>query len=456
MKGKFVKKKVFVLTVSYLTAAAVCLGALAWTSHSRAERYKLYNQYSYQHAFGELVTAVGEMDTALKKSLYATSPSMISAVCTEVFGKAMTAQMSLGVLPLNPHQLERTSGFISRVGDYAFSLSRSASNGQGYTAEQLESLRALSDTAETLAQNLKSLRTDLDDGVLTMDELMRSQSNLQATEESLPATLGDSIKLIEQEFPEVPSLIYDGPFSEHLTDREPLMLKDEVDIDENEARRVAADFLGVNRARVYSTGECGGDIPCYCLASGDRGSETTVAVTKRGGLVLSMLSSRPIGREKVDVETALATAGSFLEKNGIKNMKETYHMNQGGVLTVNYAYQQSGVICYSDLIKVSVALDTGKVCGYEARGYITTHCVREIPQAQVDESAALACVPQGLSVLSHSMAIVPSDGQYELYCHEFKCADDRDRHYIIYVNAENGRQEKILILLEDESGTLTL
>ena len=55
---------------------------------------------------------------------------MISAVCTDVFGKAMTAQMSLGALPFSTQELEKTAGFISRVGDYAYSLSRA---GREYT-----------------------------------------------------------------------------------------------------------------------------------------------------------------------------------------------------------------------------------------------------------------------------------------------------------------------------------
>ena len=69
---------------------------------------------------------------------------------------------------------------------------------------------------------------------------------------------------------------------------------------------------------------------------------------------------------------------------------------------------------------------------------------------------AAAAVPDSLQILSSQLALVPSDGQYETLCHEFKCAAEDGRHYIIYVDALTGAQHKILILLEDESGTLTL
>ena len=54
------------------------------------------------------------------------------------------------------------------------------------------------------------------------------------------------------------------------------------------------------------------------------------------------------------------------------------------------------------------------------------------------------------------MAIIPTEGGREKYCHEFLCQTEDGDRYLMYVNAQTGRQEKILILLEDESGTLTV
>lgn len=206
-------KRAVSLALIYLSAAVVALGVLAGTQYERAQRWQRQASNQYQHAFDELVTAMGEMDAALEKSLYATTPGMVNAVCTEVFGKAMTAQMSLGALPFHAEELERTSGFISRVGDYAFSLARAAAGGSGYTPEQLETLRKLSETADVLSDNLEGFRTELQDGTLRLGELdAASRALLQTQADSVPV-LGDSMRLIEREFPEMPSLIYDGPFS---------------------------------------------------------------------------------------------------------------------------------------------------------------------------------------------------------------------------------------------------
>ena len=445
------------LALIYLSAAALAFAVLAGVQYERAQRWQRQAANQYQHAFDELVTAMGEMDAALEKSLYATSPGMVNAVCTEVFGKAMTAQMSLGALPFHGEELERTSGFISRVGDYAFSLSRAAANGSGYTPEQLEALRGLSETATVLSDNLEGLRTELQAGTLRMGELDAASRALLRTEAETVPALGDSMRLIEREFPELPSLIYDGPFSEHLTGRTPRALEGLPEVDEETARDAAARFLGIPRARVYPTCDCGGELPCYGFGTdGEDGCDAFLAVTKQGGRVLAYLTSRPVGTAGVSAETAAESAKAFLLNAGYRGMEETYHMTQGGILTVNYAFRQGEALCYSDLVKVSVALDTGRVCGFEAKGYLFSHGPRDIPAAAVGAGEARSAVPETLEVLAEQLALVPSDGQYETLCHEFKCASEDGRHYIIYVNALTGAQHKILILLEDESGALTL
>ena len=456
MKHEIKRKKRNILVISYLSAAVLVLGVLAGVRHEQAKVYERYVNNQYQHAFDELVTAVGEMDTALQKSVYATSPAMVSSVCTELFGKAMTAQMSLSALPFATQELEQTAAFISRVGDYAFVLSRSAATGRGYTEEELENLRSLSDNASVLAGNMRHLQIDLMDGVLALDELMASRSLLDGGESTAPVTVGHSMRLIEKEFPETPSLIYDGPFSEHLTGIAPKALEGLAEVDEESARRVAAQFSGVSRSKLYLSGECAGEIPCYYFSAELSGGSVSIAVTKQGGKVLGMMNAREPAEGKVSAERALDIAHRFLDEQGFGGMVETYRIEQDNTIVFNFAYRQDGVVCYSDLVKVAVAADTGAVCGFESRGYLTTHHTRQLPTPAVTKEQAQSKVPTGLNILSSQLALVPSDGQYETLCYEFKCADEQDRHCLIYVDAQSGEQHRILLLIEDETGALTI
>jgi germination protein YpeB len=451
------KKRTAVLVVSLLSAAVIVLGIFSLMLRNRGETLERTIQVAHQRAFGDLVSSVAAVDNSLQKSLYATSPRMSGAICTEVFGRAMTAQAALSALPFSTAEIEQVSGFINRVGDYSFTLSRTAAGGKEFSEEERENLRALSDAATVLCLNLTQLQTDMADGALTMDELNDMENRMDdASEQLAPVTVGGGIKLIEQEFPDVPSLVYDGPFSEHLSNPEAAMLKDEQPVDERAARSAAAGFLGIKESAVYSQGSGGGDIPCYYFSAEIDAETLTVGVTERGAKIVSLTSLASPGEPTLSSGEAVGAARQFLERRGYTSMKESYHMIQNGVLTANFAYEQDGVVCYSDLIKVGVRLDTGKICFFESKGYLLNHKPREIAELSTDRDAARQGVPQELTIVSENTALVPTEGRYEIICHEFVCQAEDERKFIIYVNAETGEQEKLLILLEDESGSLTI
>ena len=443
------KRKIRILAIVYAIAGVVILGGLAGTQYIRAENYRLQLNNTYRHAFSELVGDVNEISSGLQKSLYATSPSMISSTCTDVFGKAVSAQMAMGELPFDG-ELEKTARFISTVGDYAYTLSKHASSGGGYTEEQAENLADLASAAETLSYNLTQLLYELDNGSLTIEAVAGADDSVSG------AVLYDSLKTVETEFPEIPSLIYDGPFSEHIQNMKPVYLEGMKTVSKEEAVLSAAKLLEIKQSAFEYTGLREGNLPAYMLSAETENGTVYAEVTVAGGVVLEVMNPRSVGSAGISSEDAVEAARTFLNKAGYENMSESYYMTNGNVCTVNFAYTQSGVICYPDLIKVSVAMDNGEIVGFETMGYVMSHTQRNLPSAEATKEEALKKVSPRLTVLSHQMAVIPTEGKYEVYCHEFKCETESGRHYIIYVNAETGEEEKILILIESESGTLTL
>lgn len=451
------KKKVITLVTSYVLAACVVLGGFIYTNHQTAKKYKILVDQNYQHAFSELVTCMSEIDSALQKGLYSTSPSMVCSVCTQVFGKAMSAQMALGVLPFDNNELANTASFVTKVGDYAYMLSKSAASGSGYTDEQLQNLSTLSQSASVLSQNLIDLYADLSAGRITMEKLHDAQDSTAKTGDvSVPSSLQESFKLMEGEFPEVPSLIYDGPFSEHIEKMEPKLLADKNEVSENEALKAASSMTGIPPDSFESCGQRNGKLPVYTFCADLNGEYVYAEVTIKGGVVSYWGTSRITQTANISAEKGVTIAEDFLKKHGYPSLETSYWMVQNNTVTVNFAYSQDGVICYPDLIKVSVSLDDGKVCGIESLGYIMSHCERQIPEVKISAEDAQKNVALSLTILSHNLAIIPTDGKYEVFCHEFKCKSNDGRHYIIYINAETGIEENVLILVEDENGTLTL
>lgn len=450
-------RRAWIRAVSFLAAGFLVLGGFLFTKHRQVVWYQQQQALSGQHAFAELATAVDELDTALQKGLYSTSVSTICSICTEIYAKTQMAQMALGDLPYANVDLEQTASFLAKLGDFACALSASAARNGGVSEDERNSLAQLCDTAGTLAQHVDEVRLQLAEGELTLESLEQATARLSSVQQDSGAQeAGTVFQNMEEEFPEVPTLIYDGPFSQHLTQRTPLGLEGLEEVTQEQAQQAAADFLGVRPEVFTLTSVMEGELPSYAFSASLDGGEVYISVTRQGGKVVELFTSRAMGQPTLSFEDGVALADAFLVEHGYSNMEESYYIDQQGLLTIHYAAVQDGVLCYPDLLKVSVALDTGRVVGFESAGYWWNHTQRQLDSPAVTQEQARQAVSPLLEILSVQTTLIPTSGQYEVLCYEFKCQAEDGRHYIVYVNAQTGQEEHILILIEDENGTLVL
>ena len=450
------KKQLRILGAGFLAAAFVVTAGFAVQGHVRAGQYCRLVENGYQHAFAELTAAVGELDTALEKGTWATTPALFSALCTQAYGKALAAQTAIGELPYGNVELEQTAAFLAKTGDYAMTLARSAHEDGGCTGEERETLRALSAAASQLAVSLQELEADLCAGRVEPQDLAAVQDRLSRATDGEELLAGSAFQDIEADFPEVPALIYDGPFSDHLVGQTPKMLDGLPQVTAQEAAEAAAAFLNLKPEVFTLSSERAGNIPAYAFSAPVDGGTLWVEVSRAGGQILSVMLDRPVEQAVLTQEEAQQQAAAFLDARGYHDMVPSYFIQQDNVLTVNFAASQDGVLCYPDLVKVGVALDSGRILRFEAEGYLTNHCARDLASPSVDARQAEGVVEPSLEILSHQLAVIPTAGQYEVLCHEFKCRRPDGGHAIIYVNAQTGQEQQILLLLEDETGTLVL
>ena len=451
------KRKIRVLAASFAAAAFAVSVGFGVQGHIQAAYYRRQLDNGYRQAFTELTTAAGELDAALEKVTYATTPALFAALCAQAYAKALAAQTALGELPYGNVELEQTAAFFAKAGDYAMAMAR-GTNGEGVcTDENRETLRGLAAAAGELSATLQALQLQLDGGALHPEDVAAVEARLAAAaEDGGQITGGSAFQTVEADFPQVPTLIYDGPFSEHLSSRTPQMLEGLPQVTEEEARRAAAAFAGL-RAEVFTrTSDGAGNLPAWGFSALADGGELYVEITKQGGQVLQMLSSRPVGEAALSRKEGVEQAAAFLEEHGYRDMAPSYFLEGDGILTVHFAPVLDGVYCYPDLVKVGVALDNGDVVSFEAHGYLMNHGAREPAAPAVSADEAAERVDSSLTVLSRQLALIPTGGEYEVLCHEFKCQNADGGHVLVYVNAATGQQERILLLLEDENGTLVI
>ena len=439
--------------VSFLSAAFAVLCGTAINEHIQTIRLQQAVTNSYLHAFSEVTASLDQMEAALQKGVYVTSSPMLCSLCDEVYAEASTAQMALGQLPFSSVELEQTASFLATVGDYAQSLSRtSALEGACPGDQDRENWKELSTAARQLSDQLDELELQLFDGSFSIDNVEVVEERLSQRQDVSGETDLDGFQMVEADFPELPSLIYDGPFSQHLIGRTPVMLEGQQEVSEQDALADACRMTGWEDLNV--TGEVEGTLPAYTCSSAD--GTRTVQISREGGMLLSCFTQGCPDGIRLTADEAVEKAQEFLTALGLSDMEESYYSIHNNILTANFCYAPNGVRCYPDLVKVSVSLADGGIWGYEGQGYLTNHRERELAQPVISQEDAEACVSPLLEVLDRRLAVIPTRGENEVECWEFLGEAEDGSHVLCYINAQTGAEEKMLLLIEDEHGTLTI
>ncbi len=440
------ERKTRIRLISYALAAMVVLGGFLWRSEREKAVCRRYIEAGWERAFASLCSDMTQIDTALKKLRLSSSPALAGQAAAEVWSRSEDAQQCLGQLPLSGWLLEDTASYLGKLGDYALALSRGAYRGALGDGER-ENLAKLSQTASRLNARLLELQAEKDGGGLRLGQLEKAGQALPEGE----ALLGERMLETEDEFPELPTLIYDGPYSESAALGPARMLEGLESVSEAAAVRAAADFTGLAPESFTVLGKSEGTLPCWLLSAGD----VTVRVTRQGGLVADMVDASGGWEGELSAEEALANARQFLADRGFGPTAESYWTREERSILYCFHAVQDGVTCYPDLIKLRLDLSGGRVIGFEAVGWLMNHRPREFAPALPAEEAR-AAVSGGLRILSEGLALIPTEGKEERLCWEFKCEDSEGTHFIVCADAATGEEVKLLLLLEDENGTLVL
>lgn len=447
-------RRLHIWLYAILGAAILIIFFWGMSMQKNAKALELSVENQYNRAFHDLVSYIDDIDTQLTKAQLAASPAQLATISSQIFRQSAEAKSCLGQLPTTEIQLDNTAKFLSQVGDYTYVLSQDMINGEEISQDAYSNLASLNDYASKLNNTLSTIEQKIYSGDLKFSDLSSNTGKNTAIADG--GDILSDLKNVEKSFEEYPSLIYDGPFSEHITNRESQMLKYAQDITRTEALNKAQEFLGMRgRDLKFENISENTAIETYTFVKNKNNEELSISITKKGGHVLYFLDNADSAETNYNIESATKSAQSFLENHGYKNMVSSYFEEDNGIATINFAYLQDGIICYSDLIKVKVSLTDCEIVGLEAQGYLMNHTERDIPSTILSEDEARQKISTTLNVTPAGLAIIPKDSMEEILCYEFH-GTFKDKNFLIYVNAENGREEKILLLIESENGILTV
>jgi len=423
--------------------------------YKKQREYRQASENNYNMAFYELVDYVQNVEAYLAKATISSTPQNGAETLTHLWREANLAQSYLSRLPIESQELENTQKFLNQVSDYSYSLSRKNIYNEKLSDEDLKNLEDLHSYSTELKNTLNQLSEDLNSGRFKWDELI--EKGTVAFAQQVDNISKESFSSLKENFNKYSGLIYDGAFSEHLTGVEKKGLTGE-DIDEETAKQKAEEFIGKDKIKEINNLGLSeeGTIPAYDFSINNKEDENiNIAISKKGGHIIFMNWNRDVKNEIISEEQVEQKSKEFLENKGFKNMQETYYLKQEGIATINYAYSQDGVIMYPDLIKVKVALDDGEILGIETTGYLNNHTIRDITKVKITKEEAKKNLNKNLNIQSEKFAVIPTEWKDEILCYEFK-GKVEEREFLVYINAENGREEDILIITNTPNGTLTM
>ena len=400
---------------------------------------------SYSKSFYDTVAQVDNIDLNLSKAMATSDSGAIQQYLVDTAINSELAENDLQQLPLQDESKYYTTKLINQIGDYAKYLNKKLIDGESLTEEDMQGLTQLYNANRTLKQSLKRM-------VDSMGTDFAFASLMDGADGNLIISGFNELQNLSVKYPE---LIYDGPFSDGQVNRQIKGLSGE-EIDDNFAvKEFSKIFAEYSLSDIESVGMTSGNVESYNVQGLKDGDILYAQISKKGGKLLEFSYAGDCNEVKIEKDDAVDSALDFMQSIGLENMTPVWINLANNVYTINFAYEQGGVIVYSDLVKVRVCGETGTVIGIEATTYYTNHTDRVIETAKVSEEQAEQKVSSNIDIETVRLAVVPIGSKTEKLCYEFSGTFDGSTYYV-YIDAITGRQVEMFKVVAGTEGELLM
>ena len=436
-------KRCFVRIISFLIAGILVVFGCFLKTKCEKEQLKERIALGYKQSLSEFSEILNDINFSLKKQLYAASEQTLSALSEKIKRDTAAAKECLSRLPISQEKSENIYKFLTSAGDFSGAVANLKTDEED--VKNKEQLKKLISFSEEFSNKISQTAMILEENDSFVDDV----------DNVLSGFLDDTFFSVQTEDIEeiaasVPTLIYDGPFSENVLNKEAAALIGKAFLSKEEALKKAIFYTGESDLK-YTCDE-NSNTESYIFEDDD----TVCAVTKRGGFCLYMNENETPDKKVISDEEAVKRAKNYLYKITGLDFKESYHITDSNIITINFAYFNKGIVYYSDLIKVGVDLEDGDILSVEARGFIMNHHERENYKFKNSLQKAKEVVSSELTVISANKAMVTDDSKREIYCYEFVCKSSSGDDVLVYIDEEKLIEQDVFIIIHVKGGNLVI
>lgn len=425
------------ILVSILSASTIVFLCLFLSFSVTSNKYRQTLENNYKKNFYEVASNINDMEIDISKIVATKDRGVVSTLLNSLHSNVNLTLANVNQLPITYDKLTNINMLLNKIGGFSQSLIEKVFDGD-----------ALSDEDYTQINNIHtsvlSLKYDINNYYVKVHSDFEILANADTKGVS---DFSSSLLNTESANSKVPSLIYDGPFSESVLNKEIVGLSGE-DISQAQALDLAKKLFETED--VSYQGLVSGKFTTYNFYV-NRGG-LNVAITKKGGLLLSVTSYGSSGQNTIDANEGVKVAENFARTVGLDNMYSVWTQACGNILYVNLAPIVNSCIYYSDLVKVKVDLVSSRVVGWEATNYATNHKSR-VFTSSITFREAEQSLSSILKVEERNYTIIPDKYVGEVSAYEFICSW-KNYTYYIYINSNTGAEANILRVIDTDNGEL--
>lgn len=431
------------ILITLLVIGVVGTAYWGYQEHQEKNAVLLNAENNYQRAFHNLTYQMDTLHDKIGTTLAMNTRKSLSPTLAEVWRITSEAHHSVGQLPLTLLPFNKTEEFLTKIGDFSFQTAVRDLDKEPLSEKEYSALQELYGQAGDIQKELRQVQhLVLKNNLRWMDVELALASGKETTDN----TIIDGFKTVEKTVEGYKDTDFGPTFISQQKKDDNFKNITGKEITKAQAIQIAKKYANVDgdaEVHITENGK-GANYGFYSvsLMNPKTKDEAMMDMTKKGGYPIWFIVNREIEAEKLSLNEASNHAIAFLNENGYKKLELFESSQYDHVGLFSFVTSENGVRIYPDSIKVKVALDNGNIIGFAADDYLKSRQARVFPEPKITKNEAQATINPNVKIMEDRQAVILDDRGEEVLCYEFLgiLGDDT---YRIYINSQNGLEEKV-------------
>lgn len=445
----------------WFRALAVALTlSLMWgvSQFQRAEELEIASENHYSRSFADFVSHVDGLETNIAKSRAAGTPTQQVSYLSQSWQQSEIAVKNLSLLPAQEFGLSYVDQILNQIGEYTRILTQKVAKGEALEANDQKTLGEMHERLIDVNRNIQELNVTLmTENIAWVDSTSPgrwggdnegSPASAEGEEEpAKPGSVSAGLEQLNASLQKLPPFSYSGQTDTHSVP-EPLGLSDKI-INQEQAKVVASDFL-------TSIGYTSPDVEFVRTSNGPfegyiwKHDSAMLDVSKKGGVVTLFIDERPLGESSLTTDQAADKAMATLKKMGW-DVEQTSIEDFGGYIHLEAVNVEKGIRIYPDKLRLTVALDNGRITAYDSTAYWLFNHNRDLDKDILSIDKVMNSLHPDMDIIYSRLAVISRPGWEEAFCYEFR-GGINEEEFLVYINASEGLEEKIQRIIKTPRG----